>query len=80
MLFKPVTTEKAVRMLDLDNTIVFEVPRSSRKEEIKPSVEKLFSIKVDKIRTTVRNNVKYAYVKLNKSNKAADLATKLGVI
>jgi ribosomal protein L23 len=80
MQFKPVTTEKAVRMIDLDNTLVFEVPRKETKTEIKVAVEKDFSVKVDDVRTHIRNNAKFAYVRLNKSNKAADLATKLGII
>lgn len=80
MQFKPISTEKAVKLLDIDNTIVFEVPRSARKEEIRPQVEKTFSVKVESIRTLIRDNVKYAFIRLNKSHKAADLATKLGVI
>jgi large subunit ribosomal protein L23 len=80
MLFKPVTTEKAVRLIDLDNTLVFEIVRQADKETIKTEFETAFAVKVAKVRTNLRNNVKYAYVKLSKTHKAADLATKLGVI
>jgi large subunit ribosomal protein L23 len=80
MLFKPVTTEKAVRLIDLDNTLVFEVVRQADKESIKKEFEGAFAVKVDKVRTNQRNNVKYVYIKLTKAFKAADLATKLGVI
>ena len=80
MLFKPVTTEKAVRLIDLDNTLVFEIQRQSDKENIKSEFETGFAVKVTKVRTNIRNNVKYAYIKLAKTHKAADLATKLGVI
>lgn len=80
MLFKPVTTEKAVRLIDLDNTLVFEIQRQADKENIKSEFEQGFAVKVAKVRTNIRNNIKYAYIKLSKSHKAADLATKLGVI
>ena len=80
MILKPVTSEKAVRMIDLDNVLLFEIPRQSRKDEIKREVEQSFGVKVEKVRTLIRNNKKFAYVKLNKSNLAIDVATKLGMI
>jgi large subunit ribosomal protein L23 len=80
MILKPVTSEKAVKMIDLDNTLLFETDRKERKESIKKEVEKLFSVKVEKIRTSVRSNKKYAYVKLSKQNPAIDIATKIGMI
>lgn len=80
MILKPITSEKAVRMIDLDNVLLFEIPRQSRKDEIKREVEQSFKVKVEKVRTLIRNNKKFAYVKLNKSNLAIDVATKLGMI
>jgi len=80
MILKPVTSEKAVKMIDIDNTILFEVERNARKVTIKKEVESVFGVKVDKIRTMINGNKKYAYVKLNKSNLAADIATKIGMI
>ncbi|MEK6824629.1 MAG: 50S ribosomal protein L23 [Nanoarchaeota archaeon] len=80
MNFKPVTTEKAVKLIDLENTLLFEFPRGARKEEIKPIVEKMFHVKVQAIRTLTRNNRKFVYIRLASSHKAADVATKLGLI
>jgi len=80
MILKPVTSEKAVKMLDMENVLLFEVERKSRKPFIKKEVEQSFGVKVDKVRTLIRNNKKFAYVKLNKSNLAIDVATKLGMI
>jgi len=80
MLLKPVTSEKAVRMIDIDNTVLFEVERQARKPEIKKEVESVFSVKVESVRTQIRNNKKYAFVRLNKENPAIDIATKLGMI
>ncbi|MCA9485859.1 MAG: 50S ribosomal protein L23 [Nanoarchaeota archaeon] len=80
MILKPVTSEKAVKMIDLDNTLIFEVERRESKTDIKKEVEKTFNVKVDKIRTLIRENKKFAYVKFAKENPAIDIATKLGMI
>lgn len=80
MTIRPVTTEKAVKMIEIDNTLLFEVDRKMKKPEIKAEIEKLFSVKVEGVRTLMRLNKKLAYVKLNKANPAIDVATKLGMI
>jgi len=80
MILKPITSEKAVKLIDLDNTIIFEAPMRSRKDQIKTEVEKIFDVKVDRVRTSIRDNKKIAYVKLKKENPAIDLATKLGMM
>lgn len=79
MIF-PVTSEKAVKMIELDNTILFETERKARKKDIAEEIEKMFSVKVEKVRTHIKHNKKFAYVKLNKANPAIDVATKLGMI
>ena len=80
MILKPVTSEKAVKLIDLDNTLLFEVGRRERKTEIKTEIEKIFNVKVEKVRTLVRGNKKYVYARLNKNNPAIDAATRLGMI
>jgi large subunit ribosomal protein L23 len=80
MMLKPVTSEKAVKMIDLDNTLIFEVNRKYNKKDIKREVEKVFSVKVEKLRTLIRHNKKLSYVKLKKENLAIDVATRLGMI
>jgi large subunit ribosomal protein L23 len=80
MILKPITTEKAGKLIDVDNTLLFAVERKARKDEIKKEVEKLFGVKVDSVRTLVRQNRKIVYVKINKKNPAADIAAKLGMI
>ena len=80
MKLRPITTEKAVKLIDVDNTISFEVDRKTTKPEIIKEIEKLFNVKVEKVRTSITNNKKIAFVKLKKENLAIDLATKLGMI
>lgn len=80
MLLKPITSEKAVKLLDAENTLLFVADRRARKPEIKKEIEMLFSVKVRKVRTHICHNQKYAYVTLAKENPAIDVATKLGMM
>jgi len=77
---KPVTTEKAVRLIELNNTMVMETDKRKNKTVIKKEFEEMFKVKVDTINTLIRKNKKYAYIKLNSKNPAIDIATKLGMI
>lgn len=77
---KPITTEKAVRLIELDNTLIFEIDMRKKKNEIKKEIEENFKVKVDSVNTLIRLNKKYAYVKLNVKNPAIDIATTLGII
>jgi len=80
MKIKLITTEKAVRLIEINNTLIMEVDRRKSRNEIKKEVEDLFDIKIDSINTLIRDNKKFAYVKLNKDNLAIDVATKFGMI
>ncbi|MCK4553222.1 50S ribosomal protein L23 [Candidatus Pacearchaeota archaeon] len=77
---KPIVTEKAVMMIEAQNVLTFETEKNKTKQEIKKEIEEMFEVKVDKIRTLIRDNKKYIYVKLNKKFLAIDLATKLGLM
>ena len=74
------TTEKTVRLIEGENTIVMEVEIHDKKDAIKKEVESSFKVKVEKINTLIKDNKKFAYVKLNEKNPAIDLATKFGLI
>ena len=80
MRLKPIVTEKAVMMIEAKNVLVFETDKSVKKEEVKKEIEKLFKVKVNKVRTLIRGNKKYSYVTLDSKNPAIDIATKLGII
>ena len=79
-MLKPVTSEKAVRLIELNNVLMFEVDKRQSKPEIKKEIELAFNVKVDSINSLIRLNKKYVYVKLNEKNPAIDVATKLGMI
>ena len=77
---KPLVTEKAVMMIEMNNVLSFKVEKDMTKTELKKQVEEIFGVKVDKVKTQIRNNQKHAYVKLKKEFPAIDVATKLGII
>ena len=79
-MLKPITSEKAVKLIDIENTLLFQTDRRENKDKIAKEVESIFGVKVAKVRTLIRQNKKYAYVKLVKENPAIDVATKLGMI
>jgi len=74
------TTEKTVRLIEGENTIVVIFNRDYTKYRIKKEVEQKLKVKVDKVRTTIQDNKKIAYIKLNEKNPAIDIATKFGLI
>jgi large subunit ribosomal protein L23 len=80
MIFRPIATEKAIRLIETNNTIVFEFDRSVKKPMIKKEIEDVFNVKVLSVNTAIQKNKKIAYVKLDKKNPAIDIATKLGMI
>ena len=77
---KPIVTEKAVMKIEAQNTLTFETSKIKTKEEIKKEFEEVFNAKVQRIRTLVKGNRKYAYIKLKKQFPAIDIATKLGLM
>ncbi len=79
-MIKPVTSEKAVRLIEAENTLIFETERQRRKQDIKKEIEESFNVKVDKVRVFIKDNKKHVYAKLNKKNPAIDVATRLGMI
>lgn len=77
----PLTTEKAVRMMEAENRLTFIVERKATKKEIKEAIETMFNVKVVKVNTLITNlGKKKAYIKLSPENLAMDLATKLGLM
>jgi len=77
----PLATEKAVRIMESENKLVFIVDRQSNKQEIKAAVEEMFKVKVLKVNTTILpNGKKKAYISLSPETPARDVATQLGLL
>ena len=80
MNLKPIVTEKAVMMIESQNTLTFETDKKNMKTEIKEEIENLFKVKVEGLNTKIHGNKKQIHVKLKKEFPAIDLATKLGMM
>ncbi len=81
ILRNPLATEKAVRLMEKENKLLFVVGMKSNKDEIKKAVEKMFDVKVDSVNTFITNKgEKRAYIKLNNAYPAIDIMTKLGLM
>ena len=77
----PVTDEKAVGLIELQNTLTFVVETKSTKPQIKKDIETLFAVKVASVNTLISpTGLKRAYVKLKKGFKADDVASKLKIV
>lgn len=77
---KPLITEKAVMLIESQNTLVFEADKKVDKPKVKKEVESIFKVKISKIRSLIKGNHKYFYIKLNPEFQAIDVATKIGMI
>lgn len=81
VLLYPLISEKAVQLVNSQNTIVFIVDRRATKSQIRREFEQLYNVKVKKVNTLITpDGRKKAYIKLAKEFDATELASKLGVI
>jgi large subunit ribosomal protein L23 len=77
----PITNEKAVGLIELQNTITFVVEKMATKQQVKKDVEELFEVKVATVRTLITpTGAKRAFVKLKEGYKADDVAAKLKIV
>ncbi len=76
-----ISTEKAVGLMEIQNTITFVVDKNATKAQVKKEVEELYAVKVDRVNTL--NSIKgekKAFVKLNEKFRADDIAAKLKMV
>ena len=74
----PISTEKAIRLMEAENKLVFEVDRKATKTIIKAELESMFNVKVKNVNTLIGPDAKKrAYVTFAEDTPAIDLATKL---
>jgi large subunit ribosomal protein L23 len=74
-------TEKAIRVIEKENSITLMVDRKATKSLVKKEVESIFNVKVEKVNIIITpTGEKKAYVKLKKEFKATEVAGKLGVL
>jgi large subunit ribosomal protein L23 len=88
---RPIITEKGLGVKETQHTVVFEVVADATKTEIKEAVQRVFKVKVDRVRTAnfhgkfrrrgraegYRRDWKKAYVKLALGEKMIEYAENL---
>jgi ribosomal protein L23 len=81
ILFYPLLTEKAVSMIERENKLAFVVSDRANKISVKKAVQDVYGVKVRDVNLIRdRKGRKKAFVRLDASSKASDVAIKLGVI
>ncbi|MEW6528937.1 MAG: 50S ribosomal protein L23 [Candidatus Micrarchaeota archaeon] len=80
-IIAPIKTEKTVLSME-SNIMTFQVATSATKVDVKKEVEKLFDVKVAKVRiyNTSKKAAKRAVVKLAKGSKIENISEKLKLI
>lgn len=74
-------TEKSIGLIEKENKLVFIVNRKSKKSDIKKAVESALDVKVSNVKTVIdQRGRKKAFVRLDKSSLAGEVATRLGMI
>lgn len=77
----PLSTEKAIRLMEAENKMIFVVDTKATKKEIKAAIQELLKSKVAKVNTLISpNGKKKAYVKFAPDVLAMDVASNLGLM
>ena len=80
VILYPITTEKAVGMIERENKIVFIVETNASKDQIKAAVEQEYEVQVESVNTLITfGGKKKAFVKLKPGFSADDVAAKLKI-
>ena len=80
IILKPYITEKTFAMIENESKICFIVDRSASKPQIAEAVNALYNQKAINVNTARTIYGKKAFVQFETTEKARDLATKIGML
>ena len=80
IILKPYITEKTFAMVENESKICFIVERSASKPQIIEAVNALYNQKATQVNTARTIYGKKAFVQFESTEKARDLATKIGML
>ena len=80
VIIKPYITEKTFAMVENENKICFIVERSASKPQIAEAIKALYDEKATNVNTARTIYGKKAFVQFETTEKARDLATKIGML
>lgn len=82
LILRPILTEKSNILNERNNQVVFEVRWDATKSELKQAVEKIFKVRVEKVRTArisqKRRRYGRKYVRRSRAYKKAIVTLKEG--
>ena len=68
----PLSTEKNIRLMEAENTLVFVVARKATKIDIKKALEELYKVKIMRVNTHITpDGKKRAYVRFSGETPAS---------
>jgi len=76
----PISNEKAIRLMESENKLIFNIDKKATKADVKKAMEKVYNTKILSVNTQITKGQKRAYVKLSPDVSAIDLATKIGIM
>ena len=80
IIIKPYITEKTFAMVENERKICFIVERSASKPQIAEAISALYNEKATDVNTARTIYGKKAFVQFESTEKARDLATKIGML
>lgn len=80
ILRRPYVTERTFDQIERENKLCFIVDDRVSKTQIAAAVYALYEVRVDSVNTSRTVMGKKAFVRLIETGKAAELATKLGLV
>lgn len=80
VILYPLSTEKSLRLMESENTLVFVVHRKATKQSIKEAIAHMFNAKAVKVHTHNYGATKRAYIRFAQETPAIDIATNLGLM
>ena len=80
IVLKPYITEKTFAMVENESKVCFIVDNSASKPKIIEAIDTLYKEKAVKVNTTRTIYGKKAFVQFQNTEKARDLATKIGML
>ena len=80
ILKRPYVTERTFDQIERENKLCFLVDDKVSKTQIASAVQALYEVKVETVNTSRTIKGKKAFVRFEEAGKAAELATKLGLV
>lgn len=80
ILIRPYVTERTFDQIERENKLCFLVDDRASKTQIASAVLALYEVEVSAVNTSRTARGKKAFVRLTEEGKAADLATRLGLV